>query len=622
MKQSASSTFYIYTLLALLASLISSGLIVTPVHAAGIVVNSNKDTIANDGVCTLREAVTAANSDAAFNDCPAGTGADTITFSANYTITVGSQLPLITTQISIFGNGAANTIIQAANGPNIANYRVFEVSKTGDLTVAQVMVRNGRCNGSCTNDFGDDGGGIYNAGTLTVLQSTFSGNTGSGGGIYNSNLSNLSVIDSLFLGNFSDWGAGIWNSGTASVKNSTFTKNNGTSGGGITNNGGTLIVSNSTFYGNTATWGGGIDNSGTLTVTNSTFSGNTASSGGGISNFGGNSTVLMVNNTIADNVASSDGSGIFNTAGVVTVKNSIITHNLGVENCSGPITNGGNNLDSGTTCGWGTTNGSMSFTDPKLSPLMDHGGPTQTFALLAASPAIGAGNNAGCPSTDQRGISRPRGHDCDIGAFEVGFPLTPTFQDVPANYLYWEDIETLYANGLTSGCNLSPLKFCPGDLMNRGQAAVFMMRGAYGSSYIPPSNLVYKFNNDDWSKGTWARPWAEAMLGTGLTTGCSLSPLLYCPWVNLPREQAAIFGLKMKYGNSYQPPPAAGTMFADTAQIGEYARPWAEQAQKDGLIRPCGVDPVSLKPMFCPKVLVTRGLAAYIIVRAKNLTMP
>jgi len=110
------------------------------------------------------------------------------------------------------------------------------------------------------------------------------------------------------------------------------------------------------------------------------------------------------------------------------------------------------------------------------------------------------------------------------------------------------------------------------------------------------------------------------MYNRGLTSGCSSSPLMYCPWYSLPREQLVIFGLKMKYGNDYLPPPATGTVFADLTNPSYYATSWAEQAYADGLLPACGVS--GGKPKFCPKVLVTRGLGAYVIVRAKNLTMP
>jgi hypothetical protein len=83
-----------------------------------------------------------------------------------------------------------------------------------------------------------------------------------------------------------------------------------------------------------------------------------------------------------------------------------------------------------------------------------------------------------------------------------------------------------------------------------------------------------------------------------------------------------IFALRMKYGQSYVPPAATGTLFADMTNPSFYATAWAEQAYNDGLIQNCGIDGVSGKPKFCPKELVSRGLAAYMIVRAKSLTMP
>ena len=78
-----------------------------------------------------------------------------------------------------------------------------------------------------------------------------------------------------------------------------------------------------------------------------------------------------------------------------------------------------------------------------------------------------------------------------------------TFSDVPSSHLYYQDIEILYANGLTGGCATNPLKFCPDQIMDRAQAAVFMMRGAFGSGYAPnPSANLFQ---DNWTPGTWAQ---------------------------------------------------------------------------------------------------------------------
>jgi hypothetical protein len=200
--------------------------------------------------------------------------------------------------------------------------------------------------------------------------------------------------------------------------------------------------------------------------------------------------------------------------------------------------------------------------------------------------------------------------------YTIEFPSV--FSDVPADHPYAAEIETLYANGMTAGCGTNPLKYCPDQVMNRGEAAVFMLRGSFGAGFLP--GTATHFFVDDWSKGTWAEAWAEALYKNGLSAGCQASPPKFCPWNQIPREQAVIFTLRMKYGISYTPPPATGTLFADMTDVSYFATPWAEQAYKDGLIPDCGTN--SGKPLFCPKTPVTRGLAAYMIVQAKNLTMP
>jgi Tol biopolymer transport system component len=192
------------------------------------------------------------------------------------------------------------------------------------------------------------------------------------------------------------------------------------------------------------------------------------------------------------------------------------------------------------------------------------------------------------------------------------------FADVPADHLYAGEIEILYANRLTAGCSTNPLKFCPDQIMDRGQAAVFILRGTFTSAFIPAP--ATHFFVDDWSIGPWAEPWAEAMKTTGISAGCRTSPPKFCPWDQIPREQAAIFALRLENGVDYTPPPASGTMFADLTDTSDYYIAWEEQAYADGLLPDCGM--VGTKPKICPKALVSRGLAAYMIVNAKDLTMP
>lgn len=194
-----------------------------------------------------------------------------------------------------------------------------------------------------------------------------------------------------------------------------------------------------------------------------------------------------------------------------------------------------------------------------------------------------------------------------------------TFRDVLTNHPYFNVIEILYANGYTAGCMPAPLNFCPDMVMNRAQAAVFMMRGNFGGAYLPPS-VPSHFFLDNWTNAPWAETWAEAMYTNGLTGGCSVSPLKFCPYDQLTNAQAAVFGLRLKYGLMYAPAAAVGTVFADMTDPNDWATAWAEQAYADGLIPACGTS--DGEPIFCPNALVSRGGGASIIVKAKGLTMP
>lgn len=193
-------------------------------------------------------------------------------------------------------------------------------------------------------------------------------------------------------------------------------------GGGLSNFG-TTTIANSTFINNrAATQSGGAlhnGNTGTLTVINSTITGNNAHQmGGGLMNAGGTTTLL--NSTFAGNSSynQSDSRTIRNFgAGTVTVRNSIFIASSG--NCSGTIS-GSNNLANDSSCGAGFTNTASIL----LGTLGNYGGSTQTFPLLAGSAAIDAGDDAVCAAApvsgkDQRGVTRPQGAHCDIGAYEV-----------------------------------------------------------------------------------------------------------------------------------------------------------------------------------------------------------
>jgi len=193
-----------------------------------------------------------------------------------------------------------------------------------------------------------------------------------------------------------------------------------------------------------------------------------------------------------------------------------------------------------------------------------------------------------------------------------------TFGDVPVTHPHYDNIEILYANGYTGGCQTSPLLFCPEMVMSRAQSAVFMLRGNFDGGYVPVEPT--HFFLDNWKKSSWGEGWAESMYLEGLTAGCSPAPLKFCPDDVLTNVQLAVFGLRLKYGMSYMPPQGTGMVFADMTNPGFWGSGWAEQAYLDGLIPACGTS--GGKPLFCPNALVNRGFGASVIVAAKNLSMP
>lgn len=290
-----------------------------------------------------------------------------------------------------------------------------------------------------------DGGGITTPTpdavvTLSELTLRNGGGVGDGGDIYNC-MTDLTTVNSVITNNFATSGMGslgygqaIYNcpGSTLTIINSTSSWNRALAGGAICN-GGVLTTLDSTFSQNVARAqkGCAIFNYGNLMVANNTFTGNRVPGGGGgdIHNgelIGQKANATISNSTVSGNTAASGkGGGIFSLKGAVTtVQNSIVSGNSG-GNCSGLIAAQGYDLSSDNPCSFKGP-GALNSVDPRLGPLQDNGGPTETMALRPESPAIDAGNSSGCFDgqgdaliTDQGGEPRPDSEDrggCDIGA--------------------------------------------------------------------------------------------------------------------------------------------------------------------------------------------------------------
>ncbi|WP_222435032.1 beta strand repeat-containing protein, partial [Phaeobacter marinintestinus] len=311
---------------------------------ANFIVTTFDDTVADDGVLSLREALTLAN---------AASDVDTITFDAalsDQTITLGGTELVLSTDVTIDGDiDGDNSADITISGGDVS--RVFIVS-AGTSTLHALTITGGYVDGkggglyigsSATVHLSNsvlhynrayDGGGIFSLGTVTLTNSTLSGNIGDyGGGIFNAGTATL--INSTLSGNVAapyslnrygreGAGGGLLNEGTATLTNSTISTNYGKYGGGIYN-AGTVTLTNSTLSENRATYGGGIENTGTVTLTNSTLSGNEATlyGGGGMINRG---TATLTNSTLSMNYAYGPGGGILNI-GTATLTNSTLSEN-------------------------------------------------------------------------------------------------------------------------------------------------------------------------------------------------------------------------------------------------------------------------------------------------------
>lgn len=279
--------------------------------------------------------------------------------------------------------------------------RILEIFPDITVTIEDITIRDGEEDSL--------GGGIYNAGTLTLNRAWVHGNmAGSGGGIFNT--------------------------GMLMLNQTTVSHNSADMGGGVSNGAGaTLVLTGSTIHDNSAEFAaGGIAGDGMVSITNSTISGNSAVyDGGGIVVYG---TATLTNSTLSNNT-STYGSGIYNMVGTLTLVRTVISgnHDQEVYNDAGTIHANSHNLighDGNPGAVGFIPSGSdivpMQHISAILAPLADYGGLTWTHALLSGSPAVDAADSG--PEVDQRGEPRPQGMGYDIGAFEgeQEAPPTPT----------------------------------------------------------------------------------------------------------------------------------------------------------------------------------------------------
>jgi len=419
------------------------GLGAAPAASAATITVNNLSGISIAGQCTLRDALQAADTNAAVQGCAAGSGADTINFSVTGTISLATELT-INSDVTINGPGAASLTL----APSSTNRALY--IKSNHTTAISGVTFQG--NGTTLVD----GAALYHySGTLTIQNCVFTGNktTTKGGAIFNYG-GTLIIKSSTFTGNRAgDRGGAIFMySGNLSIDASTLSGNQSVRDGGAISfyhyggTNGALTMTNSTLSGNQSTGatsrGGAVHMYRTLasTITNSTISGNSSNNGSGALYLRNSSPLTISNSTVSGNSAVNIAGGItlykatLNLVSTIVANSSSGTGTRDIEIGPGGIVNGTNSLVQNAT-GFGFSSGSGNITgvNPLLGPLANNGGPTQTMALLAGSPAIDKGSNPLALAFDQRGTPFVRSSGVtDIGAYEVqGAPPPPPVASVP-----------------------------------------------------------------------------------------------------------------------------------------------------------------------------------------------
>jgi CSLREA domain-containing protein len=382
----------------------------------GSVTGNNPVGIDNEGTATLNDVSLSNNS--------------VYGFSNNGTATLNNV------NISGNRNGIVNQVITSVivmNGGTISNNKNSNLGGAGINSNGPLTLNNVHISGNSTptgafhnggglwlglapvtlngvildnNQAGGNGGGMFIGGgaVVTMTNVILSGNTaGNGGGVFLGADSSLNAQATVHMsgvtirGNHADLGAGIYEqltSGSVELLGTTLSQNSANSNGGaIELNTGSLSILNSTISGNSATGnGGGIDQVvDVATLTNVTILGNSAPHGGGIH-------------------------------GASVATNTIVADSLSGNNCNSPI-GGTRNLSNDASCGFGVGGDGIAM---QFLPLGNYGGSTQTMLPRLPSPAIDFGDDPACPTTDQRGLPRPIGAHCDVGAVErqtLDYPL-------------------------------------------------------------------------------------------------------------------------------------------------------------------------------------------------------
>jgi hypothetical protein len=401
-----------------------------------VAVTTTADTVANDGVTSLREAFTIANTDLNQNTIILGAGQtyvlDRCQGGSDEEANVGGDLDHTAPEtLTILGNGA--TIRQTCTVERVID------KGTGTFIVGAVTIEDGAG--------GTAGGGISAAGNLFLDHVILRGNAAITGG-----------------------GGGAWSGGDLAVDDSTITENSSSSNGGGLRAVGDLRVFTSLVSRNiSGAHGGGLWAPELVQIRNSTVSQNVAVYGGAVESAeiqAQHATIVANRATFGANVA----------GGELNPVASVIALGSQGEDCDldGGTPISSNNIGDDESCELTGTN-DVEEVHPQLGPIASSGGPTQTQRPMVGSPALDHDPPACLLPSDQRGQARPVGSGCDAGAFEGNPPACgQVFTDVGVGHPFHSEVCWLTGMGITGG--YADGGFHPSAAVSRQAMAAFLHR--------------------------------------------------------------------------------------------------------------------------------------------------
>jgi len=337
-----------------------------------------------------------------------GAGGGPYTFDCDGPTTLSTQAELIIDKdVALDGGGVL--FLSGAGDHRVLSVLAGAVAEVVGFTVTEGVATKTIDTANC--------GGITNSGALTLVDTLVVGNVAAygGGGLCNNN-GELTLVRTNVLANTAKACGGIFNNGVLRLEDSQVSINHATDGGGGICNSGVLTLAGSTVSDNSAAHSGGIESSGTLVLLNSTLSGNASEQwGAALFNTGG---AIVTHGTLSGNAAGENGADIRNL-GVLTFARSLVDGD-----CVGEVADiqsAGYNIQSpGGSCGFDGLSDLVDVPSLEIGPLTNNGGPTTTHALQPGSVAVDRIPSTECNVTqDQRGVPRPQGEACDVGAFEL-----------------------------------------------------------------------------------------------------------------------------------------------------------------------------------------------------------